>query len=66
MALRILVPMDDSPQAWAALEFALDTHPDAELHVLHVSDPMEWIYADEFGGDYSPAAHERAKETAAS
>ena len=36
MPSRILVPMDDSEHAEAALEYALDTFPEAELTVLHV------------------------------
>lgn len=64
MVRRILIPVDDAPQSWEALDYALKTHPDADFHVLHVTDPMEWIYSDEFGGEYSPEAHEHAKETA--
>ena len=37
---RILVPFDDSPQAEAALEHALETFPDAEFTVLYVLDPI--------------------------
>lgn len=36
MVFRILVPMDDSEMAEQALAYALDSHPDAEVTVLHV------------------------------
>jgi len=36
MLSRILVAMDDSELAERALAYALDTHPDAEVTVLHV------------------------------
>lgn len=36
MISRVLVPMDDSEIAERALEFALETHSDAEIVVLHV------------------------------
>ncbi len=39
MAETVLVPMDDSPGSRRALEFALSTFPDAEVHALHVIDP---------------------------
>ncbi|TQQ81182.1 universal stress protein [Halonotius terrestris] len=37
MVARVLVPMDDSAMAAAALEFALETFPAAEVTVLHVA-----------------------------
>lgn len=36
MASSILVPMDDSEMAEHALVYALETHPDAKITVLHV------------------------------
>lgn len=36
MTEQILVPMDDSHAAKKALEYAVDTHPDAEITLLHV------------------------------
>jgi nucleotide-binding universal stress UspA family protein len=36
MISRILVPMDDSEMAQRALEYALETHPDTDITVLHV------------------------------
>jgi nucleotide-binding universal stress UspA family protein len=65
MAPRILVAFDESPQAIAALRHALSTYPDAELHVLHVTDPREWSGMDASGGGfYSAEMYERARESA--
>jgi nucleotide-binding universal stress UspA family protein len=64
MSSRILVAYDESPQAQAALEHALTGFPDAEITVLHVSDPREWVYGDSMGGYYSEAAFEQARESA--
>jgi nucleotide-binding universal stress UspA family protein len=36
---HVLVPLDDSEQAWEALEHAMWTFPDAEVTVLTVIDP---------------------------
>jgi nucleotide-binding universal stress UspA family protein len=36
MISRVLVPMDDSEMAEHALEYALETHPEAEITVLHI------------------------------
>jgi nucleotide-binding universal stress UspA family protein len=44
---RVLVPMDHSPLARRALEFALDVHPTADLVVLYVVDYVEESYAAE-------------------
>lgn len=46
MSKRILVPVDGSDHSWKAFDYALDEHPDDELEVLHVIDPMQ--------GDYEP------------
>lgn len=46
MSKRILVPVDGSDHSWKAFDYALDEHPDDELEVLHVVDPMQ--------GDYEP------------
>lgn len=37
MTSRVLVPMNGSEMAEKALEFALETYPDAEITVLNVS-----------------------------
>jgi nucleotide-binding universal stress UspA family protein len=45
MSKRILVGTDDSEQAAAALSFAADEWPDAELVLLAVIDPAEGGFA---------------------
>ncbi|MFB6219017.1 MAG: universal stress protein [Halobacteriaceae archaeon] len=47
MGRRMLVPVDGSPPAWEAFEYALDEFPDATLVVLTVIDPVEASYAGE-------------------
>lgn len=47
MVERVLVPMDDSPLARRALEYALEVHPDATITVLHVVDYVEDSYGAE-------------------
>jgi len=47
MASHVLVPLDGSPQAWAALEYALDEHPDASVTLLSVINPMDAGYSAE-------------------
>lgn len=65
MGDRILVAYDESPQAGAALEHAFATYPSAELTVLHVTDPREWVYVDDIGGGYySETAYEQAQSSA--
>jgi nucleotide-binding universal stress UspA family protein len=44
---QVLVPMDDSPLARRALDFALEVHPDADVTVLHVVDHVEESYGAE-------------------
>jgi len=66
MPIRILVAVDESPQASAALRHTLSTYPDAEIHALHVSDPLEWVHGDAYdGGTYSGQAFEQARRSAA-
>ena len=45
MDKRILVPLDGSPQSWAAFEFAVEEFPDATIAVLHAIDPIEGGYS---------------------
>lgn len=47
MSHSLLVPMDDSDPARAALEYALEHFPDAEITVLHAIDDLEAGYADQ-------------------
>lgn len=53
MVDHVLVPMDDSPLAREALEYAMEAHPRATLTVLHVVDYVEESYSAEMlvGGD---------------
>lgn len=44
MAKRLLVPIDGSDPADAALEFALEEYPDADITVLSVIDPTDVGY----------------------
>lgn len=41
MAKRLLVPVDGSDPADAALSFALDEYPDADITILSVIDPTD-------------------------
>ncbi len=49
--MHVLVPMDDSEQARAALEHALEERPDAQITALHVIDPSTAVYGE--GGIYA-------------
>ena len=65
MLSRILVPMDDSDHAAAALAYAVDHHPDAEVTVLHVVGVPSMLMGDAVGlaleDDVEAAARERAE-----
>ncbi|MFB6073971.1 MAG: universal stress protein [Haloarculaceae archaeon] len=50
MAKHILVPVDDSPLAEHALEYAATEHPEAELIVLHAIDAAEAAHTTTTGG----------------
>ncbi len=41
---RVLVPIDGSPQATAALEYAVQEYPDRTLVLLHIIDPLDAGY----------------------
>ena len=56
MTQRVVVAYDESEQARAALHHTLTTHAGAEIHVLHVNDPREWMGTDDMGGLYSEKA----------
>ncbi|AEH39350.1 universal stress protein [Halopiger xanaduensis] len=63
MATHALVPLDGSPQSWAAFDHAVSNYDGETITTLHVVDPMEGIYSDYGGGGYYDAgAHERAVE----
>lgn len=61
--MKILVPLDDSDPARAALEHALETFPEADITVLHVVNPSASAYSS--GRTYNfPRAVEREEEKA--
>ncbi|SFS64778.1 universal stress protein [Halostagnicola kamekurae] len=66
MVEQILVPMDDSPQATAALEYALAEFPEASITAIHVIELPEGYWAafvkseDDFPGHEQ--AHNRAND----
>jgi nucleotide-binding universal stress UspA family protein len=62
---HVLVPVDGSPLARKALDFALETHPDARVTILHVIDYVEEGYGAEMlvGPE---TLRERAEERSAS
>jgi nucleotide-binding universal stress UspA family protein len=64
MSMHVLVGYDESPRAESALRHALKTYPDAEVTVLHVTDPSEWISGMDEDIFYSEEAFERSQETA--
>lgn len=47
---RILVPVDGSPLSSRAVERVARNHPDADVIVLHVIDPVGALYEAEAGG----------------
>ncbi|MFB6299562.1 MAG: universal stress protein [Halobacteriales archaeon] len=47
MANHVLVPIDGSPQAEEALEYAFENHPEAAITVFHVIDPIDGSYSAE-------------------
>ena len=53
MTTTVLVPMDGSPLAERALAYAFDHHPDADVRVLHVVDPVEAVYVAEASGSHA-------------
>lgn len=65
MTSRVLVPMDDSEIADAALRFALETHADADITVLHVvgeaSSMMGEAASIALADDPEDAARERSE-----
>ncbi|WP_049922490.1 universal stress protein [Halopiger djelfimassiliensis] len=42
--MNVLVPIDDSAPARAALEYAVTTHPDADITALHAASPSVSTY----------------------
>ncbi len=76
MARDVLVPIDGSDCSKQALEYALETFPDATVTTLHVVDPIESVYAVEASGlpvaeewyddarEWASGIHEDARERA--
>ncbi|WP_049979429.1 universal stress protein [Halolamina rubra] len=66
MSKRVLVPIDGSEMAERALEYALETHPEAEITVLHIAGVPSPMMGDSTGLaleiDIEGAAEERAAE----
>jgi nucleotide-binding universal stress UspA family protein len=70
MAEHALVPFDGSPLAERALERVLTTHPDDEITVLYVIDPVYAVYEAEAKGlgaaeSWVERATEEAEQTLA-
>jgi len=65
MTSHVLVPVDGSPQAWAALEYALAEHDDDRITLLTVINPMEAGYSAETAlPSAAEAWYDAAKEAA--
>lgn len=66
MTERVLVPIDGSEMAERALEYALETHPGAEITVLHIAGGPSPMMGDNTGlaleTDIEEAVEERATE----
>ncbi|MFP4217871.1 MAG: universal stress protein [Salinarchaeum sp.] len=62
--MRVLVPLDGSDPSWTALEYALEQHPDEDIIVMHVVNPVAGLYSGEGFSDYEQlisAGEERAE-----
>lgn len=55
--MHVLVCLDDSDPAWAALEHAASSHPDSDITLLHVINPADTQY-----GEYAQVGAERLIE----
>jgi len=65
MASRILVAMDDSEMAERALEYALETHPNAEITVLHIVGEPSPMMGEAMGLTFEDDLEEAAESLAA-
>ncbi len=61
--MNVLVPLDDSDPARAAVEHAVSEYPGASITVLHVIDPNMATYGD--GGVYAYESMIEIRENAA-
>jgi nucleotide-binding universal stress UspA family protein len=64
MGKRILVPVDGSPQSEAALRFATDEWPDADVVLLNVIDPVNSGYSRSVLPSAAEEWYEKAREEA--
>ncbi|NUB89742.1 universal stress protein [Haloterrigena sp. SYSU A558-1] len=64
MARKTLVPVDGSPQADAALRYALEEFPEAEITVLHVIRLPKGYWSVLAESETEFPGHERAEEHA--
>ncbi|ADD04704.1 UspA domain protein [Natrialba magadii ATCC 43099] len=62
---RVLVPYDGSEPATAALEYALDAHPEADITVLYVIPIPELDFERIDGPDLTLPVSDQAREYAA-
>ena len=59
---HVLVPIDDSDPARAALEYACENYPDAQLTVLYVAEPTDYgVYTSMTGGKSDDEGRHRAR-----
>ncbi|ELY78810.1 universal stress protein [Natrinema pallidum] len=65
MPRHVLVPMDDSEPAQAALEHALEWVPADRVTVVHAVDDLETDYGGGVAGDDEPAFFADVRDTAA-
>ncbi len=61
MGSHVLVPIDDSTRATQALEFVIESYPDAKITALHVVDPRDFYAATGIEGA-AMANYERVRE----
>ncbi len=62
--MRVLVPLDGSDPSWTALDYALEQHPNEDVVVMHVVNPVAGLYSGEGFSDYEQlisAGEERAE-----
>jgi nucleotide-binding universal stress UspA family protein len=64
MPQHVLVPFDGTPQAEAALTFAVEEWPDARFTLLYVVDPVSAGFGQRTLPGSSEDWYERARETA--
>ncbi|NGM69540.1 universal stress protein [Natronolimnobius sp. AArcel1] len=63
MTTHVLVPIDGSPQAWAALDHAVSAHGDDRITMLHVVNPADGVASDYGGGGYAdPQTQDRVRK----